>query len=80
MDNTRTKEWLINRIRKAIEEEKTSLNAVALATGISYSTFYRYMQGGGSFDWDELMRIATALNRPPAYFTPPQFQHAKEAA
>lgn len=80
MDNTEPNKWLIEQIDKAISEEKTSRNAVADATGISYSTFWRYMQGGGSFDWDQLMRIATALNRPPAYFTPPQFQHAKEAA
>ena len=79
MDNKGANEWLIERINEAVEEEKTSLNAIAHPTGIAWATFYRRMRGAGSFNWDELMRISTALNRPPAYFTPPQFQHAKEA-
>lgn len=80
MDNAKANEWLIDRIRQAIQEEHTTEKAVSDATGIAWATFYRRMRGAGSFDWDELMRIATALNRPPAYFTPPQFQHSKEAA
>ena len=80
MDMNQPSEWLTNRIRQAIQEENTTEKAISDATDIAWATFYRRMRGAGSFDWGELMRIATALNRPPAYFTPPQFQHAKEAA
>lgn len=80
MDNTETKNWIANRIKKAIQEEHTTEKAIADAALIPWATWHRRLKGIGSFDWDELMRIATALNRSPAYFTPPQFQHAKEAA
>lgn len=80
MDNIETKKWIANRIKKAIQEEHTSAKAISDATGIAWTTFQRRLIPVGSFDWDELMRIATALNRPPAYFTPPQFQYAKEVA
>ena len=80
MDIKPANKWIADRIRQAIQEEHTTEKAVSDATGIAWATFYRRLRGGGSFDWDELMRIATALNRSPAYFTPPQFQHSKEAA
>lgn len=80
MDNKEPSVWIAHQIRKAVQEERTSEKAIADAALIPWATWHRRLKGIGNFDWDELMRIATALNRPPAYFTPPQFQHDKEAA
>ncbi|PMB89243.1 helix-turn-helix domain-containing protein [Varibaculum cambriense] len=75
-----TNAWIADRIREAVQKEHTTEKATADAALIPWTTWYRRMRGSGSFDWDELMRIATALNRPPSFFTPPQFQQDKEAA
>ena len=80
MNNIEPNKWIAHQIETAIQEEHTSSHAVAKAAGIAWTTFQRRLIPVGNFDWDELMRIATALNRSPDYFTPPQFQHAKEAA
>lgn len=72
--------WIADRIREAIQKEHTTEKATADAALIPWTTWYRRMRGSGSFDWDELMRIATVLNCAPSFFTPPQFQHNKEAA
>lgn len=72
--------WIADRIRQAIQKEHTTEKATADAALIPWTTWYRRMRGSGSFNWDELIRIATVLNCPPSFFTPPQFRHEKEAA
>lgn len=75
-----TNAWIADRIREAVQKEHTTEKATADAALIPWTTWYRRMRGSGSFDWDELMRIATVLNCAPSFFTPPQFQQDKEAA
>lgn len=80
MDNNIPNLWIADRIREAIRKNHTTEKATADAALIPWTTWYRRMRGAGSFDWDELLRIADALDYAPSFFTPPQFQHSKEAA
>lgn len=48
-------------IQKAMDREKTNVNALALATGIPYNTLNRRVNTGRYLQVDELFIIAEAL-------------------
>lgn len=76
MANTSAADWTAKAVAQAVVNSGKSRLQVATEAALPERTFYRRLKpGGGSFDWDELLRIAEVTGVHPSSFTPPQFLH-----
>jgi len=57
---------IASRIKAALDQSGTSENALAAAAGISQTTLNRRLKGVGTFNVQEVGRIADALKTNPA--------------
>ena len=74
-------EWIAKTVAQTILNSGLSLNEVANRSGIPYSTLNRKVKGTrGTFDWNELLAIAEAVNVRPSTFTPSAFRTQEAAA
>lgn len=68
-------EWTASAVSRAVLNSGKSKLQVAQEAAIPERTFYRKLRdGGGGFDWDELLRIAEVTGVAPWTLTPPAFQ------
>lgn len=72
MDHSPAQE-LADKVAACILRSGRTKASVATAAGIPHTTFNRKINGYTEFTFGELLRIAAALDVPPATFTPSSF-------